>query len=707
MYNNNFEFIGEDHYVNFQMDQHQLDLGFVNSSSQMLCQNSDDECLNQQEFFSQIRLQKNNNEFQLIPEQRQGKRQQKKKRSEDTIFSSKQNQKNTYINKITSLIQETKPIVASKFERKVSINTDDSIQAKLIRNRECAKNSRKRKKIYLELLENRVNTLKEELDKCKKIIKGHNSYMQQIESNTQLQNYFLCRQQLFEKLEFAVQNNSDKNEVNMLLDQMRLRIGGGNEKIKASNYFLQQIMEMSFPDHVTYLLWASGLNLNETNWFIDLSREINISDLQMKSLKKSYQNIEQDREQLKEIIKQLQNVKENLDQKTNSLENFIDDLRKILTPIQVQRKINFRKNLTFKFWGKILKLSMIQKLKKEIMILCQKRFKFDIYIYLIIIYLKFDLLFDFQLHRQQKKKRSEDTIFSSKQNQKNTYINKITSLIQETKPIVASKFERKVSINTDDSIQAKLIRNRECAKNSRKRKKIYLELLENRVNTLKEELDKCKKIIKGHNSYMQQIESNTQLQNYFLCRQQLFEKLEFAVQNNSDKNEVNMLLDQMRLRIGGGNEKIKASNYFLQQIMEMSFPDHVTYLLWASGLNLNETNWFIDLSREINISDLQMKSLKKSYQNIEQDREQLKEIIKQLQNVKENLDQKTNSLENFIDDLRKILTPIQVAKFLLGLEKNKFQKEFNIQILGKDFEVEYDTEIKEGDYDTVLKKVQI
>lgn len=64
-----------------------------------------------------------------------------------------------------------------KFERKISTYTDDSTQAKLIRNRECAKNSRKRKKIYLELLENRVNTLKEELEKCKRIIKGHSNCM--------------------------------------------------------------------------------------------------------------------------------------------------------------------------------------------------------------------------------------------------------------------------------------------------------------------------------------------------------------------------------------------------------------------------------------------------------------------------------------------------------------------------------------------------
>jgi hypothetical protein len=42
--------------------------------------------------------------------------------------------------------------------------------AKLLRNRECARNSRKRKKVYIELLENKVKSLSEELDKTKRIL---------------------------------------------------------------------------------------------------------------------------------------------------------------------------------------------------------------------------------------------------------------------------------------------------------------------------------------------------------------------------------------------------------------------------------------------------------------------------------------------------------------------------------------------------------
>ncbi|CAD8103769.1 unnamed protein product [Paramecium primaurelia] len=305
-----------------------------------------------------------------------------------------------------------------------------------------------------------------------------------------------------------------------------------------------------------------------------------------------------------------------------------------------------------------------------------------------------------QRKKQQKKKKSEETILTSKSNFKNTYINKISTLIQESKQIITPKLEKKVSTQTDDSIQAKLIRNRECAKNSRQRKKIYLELLENRVNILKEELENCKRFIKSHNNCISQIGSNSQLQKYYVGKQQLFDKLESAVQNNYDNNEINLLLDSV------GKEKMDASKYFLQQIMEISCPIYVKYILWASGSNLTEPTWFTDINREANISDNQMKSLKILYKNIQSDKEKLQDIIIQLQNVTENLQQQTNSIGNFIDEMRNILTPTQVAKFLLGIEKNKFQKEFRLSNFCKQFEDEFDTDIKQEElqFDDILQK---
>lgn len=43
---------------------------------------------------------------------------------------------------------------------------------------------------------------------------------------------------MFEKLENSIKNHSDDNEINLLLDSMRFRVGGGGkERVSASNYF--------------------------------------------------------------------------------------------------------------------------------------------------------------------------------------------------------------------------------------------------------------------------------------------------------------------------------------------------------------------------------------------------------------------------------------------------------------------------------------
>lgn len=45
---------------------------------------------------------------------------------DDIILNNKNNLKNTYINKITNLIQETKSNAPPKYERKASTYTEDS-----------------------------------------------------------------------------------------------------------------------------------------------------------------------------------------------------------------------------------------------------------------------------------------------------------------------------------------------------------------------------------------------------------------------------------------------------------------------------------------------------------------------------------------------------------------------------------------------------
>lgn len=68
----------------------------------------------------------------------------------------------------------------SEKEDDVNDGNEMNNNVKLLRNRECARNSRKRKKVYIELLENKVKSLSDELDKTKKIILASSSYFTKI-----------------------------------------------------------------------------------------------------------------------------------------------------------------------------------------------------------------------------------------------------------------------------------------------------------------------------------------------------------------------------------------------------------------------------------------------------------------------------------------------------------------------------------------------
>lgn len=66
------------------------------------------------------------------------------------------------------------------------------------------------------------------------------------------------RMQLFDKLEKMIQSETDENEINLLIDSLRLRLGAtGKERVNAINFFFRQIVDLLIPVHMKYLLWIA------------------------------------------------------------------------------------------------------------------------------------------------------------------------------------------------------------------------------------------------------------------------------------------------------------------------------------------------------------------------------------------------------------------------------------------------------------------
>ncbi|CAK60889.1 unnamed protein product (macronuclear) [Paramecium tetraurelia] len=120
-----------------------------------------------------------------------------------------------------------------------------------------------------------------------------------------------------------------------------------------------------------------------------------------------------------------------------------------------------------------------------------------------------------QLLQKYKKNQEEDLLKKNKEvfqaNQsKSIYLNKIQQLIDKPTAVGKPKQTRQKVIVDSDSSDGKnrLAKNRESARNSRKRKKIYIELLENKVKELTEQLQQLECVVQQNKI------KNIQLENF-------------------------------------------------------------------------------------------------------------------------------------------------------------------------------------------------
>jgi len=260
-----------------------------------------------------------------------------------------------------------------------------------------------------------------------------------------------------------------------------------------------------------------------------------------------------------------------------------------------------------------------------------------------------------------------------------------------------------------EKLDMKLARNRESARNSRKRKKIYIELLEKKVDQLTQELESTKKQLELNSCNLNKMN----LQSKYLTglnqgKQQLFDKLEKMMASKADESEINLLIDSLRLRLGAtGKERVNAINYYFKQIYDILIPVHMKYLLWIASegkdlfsgksttlignmppnLNIghdykNDTTDYWNLMvTHVSLTDNQKNHILRYRKKLVTEKTKFEGFLTSLNETRKQILKQANSIQNVIDDFRNILSPNQVAKFLLLLDKERNRKEFSAEKL--------------------------
>ncbi|CAD8184014.1 unnamed protein product [Paramecium pentaurelia] len=301
-----------------------------------------------------------------------------------------------------------------------------------------------------------------------------------------------------------------------------------------------------------------------------------------------------------------------------------------------------------------------------------------------------------------------------KENTKNTYIKKISSLMKlsptqekieekamSEKKLLMKPFQSQQQFNyvSQTEKEDKLAKNRESARNSRKRKKIYLELLENKVTKLSEQLDLFKDVNDKTYSLAQNLQIKlTQKKEQDQTKCILFNNLQTSLQNNASETNVDSIIDSLNKKFGSASQERQfLIDHYARQINENCLAPFCNYIIQIAKKQddifcQNEQNMNLNLLTQLKLADKQKQILLKKQQKLAKHYQDISNSVNQIMDTKFLIQKELASFDSTLDQLRTELRPSQVAKLLLAIEKKDMQNHFK-----ESFEKFFGHEIEEDD----------
>ena len=249
----------------------------------------------------------------------------------------------------------------------------------------------------------------------------------------------------------------------------------------------------------------------------------------------------------------------------------------------------------------------------------------------------------------------EEDVFSS-------FLNANEPMFYSSCPIEPPK-EEEVEVVQDSNLY-KLAKNRESAKNTRKKKKQHLEYLEKRVAELNEEVESLRQETKTSEDY----HNGEITQKYKSDKQKLFDTLEVLLNTDGSEENIKVIIETLRTKLGAsGVERQGYIEYLIRQIADISLPNQVKSLL---NIENNKDNYFWDQMLDLNFMDKeQQEQLERYILMINKKAEDFKATMKKLKRIKKCLLRRTGHLQNILDYISSQLSATQIAALLVRINK--------------------------------------
>jgi len=195
---------------------------------------------------------------------------------------------------------------------------------------------------------------------------------------------------------------------------------------------------------------------------------------------------------------------------------------------------------------------------------------------------------------------------------------------------------------------------------------------------LDDELDKARKQL----GESQKINTYNKVVNFDNKRKRLYERLEAGVLENISESELNHIIDSLRLHFGASSmERKKAIDFLFDKIIEHFLPGYLRYILYASseesecGNSSGESCTPFGTRKpgfifaEMNLNESQVQRLQTYKNRLNKEHGHLKKLMEKFIEIKNCMLNESQKLEQLTDRIRDLITPKQICKYILSIEK--------------------------------------
>eukprot|EP01017_Pseudomicrothorax_dubius_P014835 TRINITY_DN17351_c0_g1_i1.p1 TRINITY_DN17351_c0_g1~~TRINITY_DN17351_c0_g1_i1.p1 ORF type:complete len:455 (+),score=102.75 TRINITY_DN17351_c0_g1_i1:450-1814(+) len=308
-------------------------------------------------------------------------------------------------------------------------------------------------------------------------------------------------------------------------------------------------------------------------------------------------------------------------------------------------------------------------------------------------------------------------------NIKNTYINKIKNLLRQhpaefnqltqnldvanpkelevikTKTVAhpSMKKSRSQLMKPDVSVSpenVKLERNRQSARKSRRRKKVYIDMLESKVEMLNSQLNEAYGLLEQNTGGLEEIYLNSTVLSHLKEEPTAFINQLKQSEEAEDEVAISQLLDSYRhLLEANRSGRPNLADQMYCQFTDVIVPLQVKFFMsLLKGQNLHkptpETAAYDEILKAVPEFEKCKAMMQLNQKLLEMKKADVNTVINSMEDSKKELLQRMGTFQGLMDEISGSLSPVQISKLILFLDKfrtgdDKLQKQLSAAMMSR------------------------